>query len=135
MSLRGSLKEIKQLRLSWKGVLGVIAGTILIGLLFLRFGRFDLARPAILSLGMIVFAIRVKWELKRRVWFWITMTVIVALHIPLILFVPWTTRWIPALVVTPICFADFVVILAIIKLLEKRLEKPTSRDARASSPS
>jgi hypothetical protein len=53
------------------------------------------------------------------VWFWITMAVIVALHIPLILFVPWTTKWIPAILITPICLGDLAVMIAIIKLVEK----------------
>jgi hypothetical protein len=127
--------EDKQLRPSWKGILAVIGGTVLIGLLFLNFGRLELARPAVLSLIVIIYAFARKWELRRHVWFWITMTVIAALHIPLILCVPWTTKWVPVFVIIPFGFADLALILAIIKLLEKQFEKRTLRDVEASSPS
>jgi hypothetical protein len=36
---------------------------------------------------------------------------------------PWTTRWIPALVSAAISSVDLVVIITIIKLLEKPFEK------------
>ena len=36
-----------------------------------------------------------KWRLRPHAWFWITMAVIAALHVPLILFVPWGTTWSP----------------------------------------
>ena len=103
-----------------------MVGTLLIAFLFDRFGRFDLASPTLFSALVIGFAITIKWELRRHLWFWITLTVIVVLHILLILLVPWTTKWIPALVVTPFCIADLVVILTIIKLVEKLVGPPRS---------
>ncbi|HKS80575.1 MAG TPA: hypothetical protein VJR23_03645 [Candidatus Acidoferrales bacterium] len=135
MSLKEVIEEGNQFRLSWRGILGVIGGTILIGLLFLYFGRFELTRPTLFSVGMIGIAISIKWKLRRHMWFWAAIATIAALHIPLILYLPWTTSWIPALVATPICAADLVIILAVIRLLEKHLDKSIARDAGASSPS
>ncbi len=103
------------------------------GLLFVHFGRFDLARPTLFFLVVMVFAIATKWGLRRRVWFWAAMLAIATLHIPLILCVTWTTRWIPALVMTPIAAADVAGILVIIKLLEKLFEKATTKNTGASS--
>lgn len=123
------MKENKQLRSSWKGVLAVMGGGTLSGLLFHHFGRFDLARPTLLSILAIVFAIVVKWELRRRVWFWAAIVAIATLHISLILYVPWTTRWIPALVITPILAADLAIIIAIIGLLEKQFENASPRES------
>jgi hypothetical protein len=40
------------------------------------------------------------------VWFWITMTFLAALHPALIVFVPWTTKRIPAVVIAPFGIAD-----------------------------
>jgi hypothetical protein len=48
-----------------------------------------------------------KSKLRRQAWFWIAMTVSAALHVPLILFVPWTARWVPALAITVGATADF----------------------------
>jgi hypothetical protein len=47
------------------------------------------------------------------------MTVLVALHLPLILFVPWTTKWIPAFVVAPVGIADLYLMLWIISIVGK----------------
>ncbi len=63
--------------------------------------------------------------LKRRLWshpwFWVTMAVVALLHIPLILFVPWGTKWVPALVFAGIDTADFCLIIWIFVLLGKFL--------------
>ena len=112
-------KEDKQMRLPWWGVLCVIAGTILIGLLFIEFGRFDLARPSLLSAAAIFLTIIMRWKLKRHVWFWLTMIAFAALHVPLILFVPWTTKWIPAFVIIPIGIADLYAMLWILSVVGK----------------
>jgi hypothetical protein len=117
-----------QLRISWRVKLGVFLGTLFMGLLFVRFGRFELARPTFFSIVVIVFAMAMKWELRRCMWFWAAMLAIAALHVLLILCVPWTTRWIPALVMTPIAVADVVGIVALITLLEKQLGKATARE-------
>lgn len=105
------------MRLPWWGVLCVIAGTILLGLLFLVFGRLDLARPSLMTAAIVALAIIMRWKLKRHVWFWITMMVFAGLHIPLIMFVPWSTKWIPALVIIPIACADLYVGLWIISVV------------------
>ena len=67
-------------------MLCVLVGSLPLVWVFDHLGRFDLARPALYSIAML--AIAIKWKLRRHVWFWITLVVIVAL----ILFVPWTTK-------------------------------------------
>jgi hypothetical protein len=66
--------------------------------------------------------------LKRRqwqyAWFWVTMVVIAAIHIPLILFVPWTTKWVPALAIASIDALDFCLILWILAIVEKFVREP-----------
>ena len=111
--------EDKKMRLPWWGVLCWMIGCALIALLLLDLGRFDLARPMLYSIGMLVAVIAMRWKLRRHVWFWITITVLAALHVPLILFVPWTTKWVPALVIIPIGIADLYLMLAILSVLGK----------------
>ena len=98
------------------------------GLLFVRFGRFELARPTFFSIVVVVFTMALKWELRGRVWFWAAMVSIAALHIPLILCVPWTTRWIPGRVMAPIAAADVAGMVALITLLEKRFGEVAAKD-------
>ena len=80
-------------------------------------------------MAMLGVTIAIKWKLRRRLWFWITMIVIVALHLLLILFIPWTTRWVPAIVIIPIGIADLYAMLWIILVVGKFMEGPktTSR--------
>ena len=96
-----------------------IVGSALLAWLFDHLGRFDLVRPALYSMAMLGIAIAIKWKMRRHVWFWITMSVIVALHILLILFVPWSTRWVPAVVIIPVGIADLYVMLAILSVVGK----------------
>lgn len=117
------MAQDKQIRLPWWGILCVIFGTVLLALLFVHFGRFDLARPTLISVAMIVLAIVMRWKLRRHVWFWITMAFLAALHLPLILFVPWTTRWIPAFVIAPVGIVDLYVMLWILSVVRKFMEK------------
>jgi hypothetical protein len=112
------------MRLSWRGGLGVFFGTVLLALLFVSVGRFDLARPTMVSVAMVSLAITMRWKLRKHVWFWITMTILTALHFPLILLIPWTTKWIPAILIAPIGIADLYAMLWILSVVGKFVAEP-----------
>ena len=118
----------KPMTLPWWGVLCVIIGSMLISLMLYLFGRFDLALPTTCGVGMLGLAIAMRWRLTRQAWFWITMAVIAALQVPLILFLPWTTQWVPAYVVTPFAMADLFVTLAILSIVGKFVERPKASE-------
>jgi len=71
---------------------------------------------------MVAVAIVLRWKFRRHVWFWITITLLGALHLPLILFVPWTTKWIPAIVIAPFAMADLYVMLWVLSVVRKSME-------------
>jgi hypothetical protein len=71
---------------------------------------------------MAALAIAMRWELKRYGWFWITMTFLASLHLPLILFVPWTTKWIPAVVIAPFGIADLYAMLWVLAVVRRYME-------------
>jgi len=77
-----------------------------------------------LTIGIVGIVIRFKWKLRRQTWFWVTMTVIAALHVLWVLFVPWTTKWIPVFVYIGFATADFVLILWILLVVEKFMGNP-----------
>jgi hypothetical protein len=110
------------------GGLSVIFGTLLLAALFDHFGSFDLARPSLISVAIVSVAIALRWKLRRHVWFWITMTFLAALHLPLILFVPWTTRWIPAVVIAPFGMADLYAMLWVLSVVGKFVGRPKSSE-------
>jgi hypothetical protein len=117
------------MRLTWGEGLCIFFGTILLALLFLYFGRFDLARPTLVSVTMLALAIAMRWKLRRHAWFWITMACLAALHLPLILFVPWTTRWIPAFVIAPFGIADLYAMLWILSVVGKFAQESETSEA------
>lgn len=119
-------EEDRQMRLPWWGVLCVIVGALVLGLLFVYFGRFDLARPTLFSVAMVAIAIAMRWKLRRHPWFWGTITILAALHVPLILFVPWTTKWVPALLIIPFGLADLSVMLWVLSVVGKFMEGPNA---------
>ena len=74
-----------------------------------------------------------KRKLWRQPWFWGTMAAIAALHVPLILFVPWGTKWVPAVAIAVIDSADFRLILWILAVVEKSMgEQKTPEKATRS---
>jgi hypothetical protein len=122
--IKKDMKVAKKMWLPWWGVLCLIIGGLPIAWLFDHFGRSNLALPTLIGVGMLGLIAAIKWKLRRRAWFWITMTVIVALHVLLILSVPWTTKWVPAIAITPIGIADLYVMLAILSVVEHVVENP-----------
>jgi len=116
------------MRLPWWGVLCVIFGAIPLFLLFAHVSRLALARPTLDSVAMVIIAIAMRWYLRRHVWFWITMIIIAALHVPLILFVPWTTRWVPAIVIIPIGLVDLWVMLTVLSVVGKFMGGPKTAE-------
>lgn len=121
-------QEDKQKRLSGREILYVMLGTAVLALLLISFGRFQLARPTMVSVAMVGLAITMRWKLRKHVWFWITITLLAALHLPLILFVPWTTKWIPAILLAPIGIADLYAMLWVISVLGKRMGGPETAE-------
>jgi hypothetical protein len=84
---------------------------------------------------MVAIAIALRWKLRRHVWFWATMAILAALHLPLILFVPWTTRWIPAVVIAPVGIADLYAMLWVLSVVGRFMEEPKPSNDKHSSSS
>jgi hypothetical protein len=56
------------------------------------------------------------------------MTAFAALHVLLIVSVPWSTRWLPAIVLAPIGIADLYAMLAILSVVGKVAEGPKTSE-------
>ena len=117
------------MRLPLWGYIVIPIGAFLVFALLDRFGKLSLARPTVFSVLMITIAVAMRWKLNGYVWFWITMACLAALHIPLILFIPWTAKWIPVLVVIPIGVADLYVMLWVVSVVGKFVGVETSTEA------
>jgi hypothetical protein len=128
-------EEDRQMRLPWWGILCVMVGAFLLFFLFDHFGKLTIARPTLYSVAVIVITIAMRWKLRGHVWFWATMAFLASLHVPLILFIPWTTKWIPALVVIPIGIADSYAMLWVVSVIGKFMgkQKTTEMQTRPHS--
>ena len=82
------------------------------------------------SLALMIGAVRAFWNLRRHAWFWMTIASLGAIHVVLILLVPWTNKSFPAPELWPVAIADFAAICGLIKLVERLM----SRSDRAGSP-
>ena len=96
-------------------------------LLFIFLGRADMGLTVFIVLGMTMFAVKLRWNLRKHVWFWAIIVFILALHVPLVLLVRWPQGNVPTLFYTmPIGIADFIIILGSVALGEKFFLKNSS---------
>ena len=121
--LKREIREAKKLHLSWRARLLIFIVGAPTVFLFGIYGRLELAMPLIITIGMHGLVIYFKRKLRRHAWFWIAMTVSAALHVPLILFVPWHAKWVPGPAVAVIATADFCLILWILIVVGKLAER------------
>lgn len=131
--VRSDIKAAKKLRLPWWGVLCGIIGAFLCAWLFDNFGKLELVLPILNSIAVLGFMLVLKRKIWRYAWFWGIMALIAALHVPLILFVPWGTRWVPALAIAVIDSVDFCLILWILAIVGRFMgEQKTTKNRERS---
>lgn len=102
--------------------------------IFKSLGYEDIGRTAGLSLGVVLLAVRLRWNLRKQYWFWVVVVLMALLHLPLILAVNWPEYVIPGIALLPIAALDLFVILGVIRLAERLLNRITSSDDKATFP-
>ncbi len=101
---------------------GLKIGAVLIPvfLLFVFFGNADMGLAVVIVLGVILLAIKLHWKLRKHVWFWAIILVVLALHVPIFRTVRWPQGSTPTLAYTmPFGTLDFLLISAALWLAEK----------------
>lgn len=93
--------------------------------LFAYFGEPARGRAAAISVGVLTMAVGASWDLRREAWYWVTIALLAACHVPIILLVPWTDKSYPGYTLLPVAVLDFAIVFAVIKLVEKAIR---SRD-------
>jgi hypothetical protein len=87
--------------------------------LFAFLGDPGRGRAAAICAFVILLCAKIFWSLRRRVLFWLTLTIVTLCHVPLILLIPWTNKSYPGAVLLPFAFPDFVIVYGAFKLVEK----------------
>ena len=90
---------------------------------FAYFGDDGRARTVLVSTGTLLTAFRIFWPLRIRIWFWIAMTGIAAAHLVAILQFPLDGDSYSGFRIAPIILIDIVVVIIVINLLAKAIEK------------
>ena len=112
------LRAAQKLRLPWWGVWCVVLPALPFFIYLDHRGRLDLALPILASVATIALVIILKRRCANRAWFWGLILLFSALHLALIWFVPWPTRWVFPLLSAAIASADFCLLLVIISFVE-----------------
>jgi hypothetical protein len=87
--------------------------------LFDHYGDPGRARAAGCCGAVIIIAVVRRWELRGRPWFWAAIAIAVALHVPLILLIPWPNNDMPGVSLLPFGLLDYALVYGCIKLAEK----------------
>jgi hypothetical protein len=105
-------------------------------LLFIYFGKADMGLTLFIVLGVSIVAIKIRWNLRKHVWFWVIIAVIFALHVPLFFMIRWTHGNVPGIFYgLPFGLIDFVIISEGLALAEKLFAKSSSSSGDTTTAS
>jgi len=111
---------------------GVIIGLILVPVYILvtYLSNDETALAVFMVLGAIIFAIKMRWNLRKHLWFWAVVVLLLALHTPLIFVFRVPEGNVPTIFYTmPIGIADFFIVLWAVDTAETVFSKdPPSAD-------
>ena len=120
--VRNDIKAAQKLRLPWWGVLTWMAFSLPVVWFCDQFGRLNMALPVLNCVAVLALLIVLRWKLRYHVWFWIAMIIITMLHALLVWYIPWTTKWVPALAIAAIDSVDFCLLLWLFAAVGRLME-------------
>ena len=130
MSENKHKRSMESVTRKWVILAGICTSPIFI--LFIYLGDPGRGEAAWGSAVAVALAARFLWDLKDRTWYWVTIVVIVLLHVLLILLVPWPFKRWSYIQLLPIAFLDFGATYGIIRLVEKVIVVIRKGDATSS---
>ena len=96
-----------------------LAGTLVMIPLMERLNHPELTRPILMAILALAIVVIIYPELYQRLWFWITIIALTALHLALILFIHWDTGWVPSPFILVLCLADVATMIWVINMMQK----------------
>ena len=90
--------------------------------LFAYLGDPGRGRAAAICAFIIIAIARGSWASRKRAWFWITLTIVALLHVPLILLIPWNNENYPGVVLLPFALLDFALVYGCFILARRTAE-------------
>lgn len=111
----------------YSGVI-IAALTLPVLMLFDHIGKFEMGLSVTICLGMNLLAIRLRWELRKYVWFWTVVVLALTLEVPLALMIRWKDITINRITLLPIGVAVLVITMGAVKFVEKFILKVPPSD-------
>lgn len=90
-------------------------------LLFSALGNAGRGTAAMCFGGAIIIVVRLRWELRNRIWFWVVVSFLVLVHLAMVLLIPWPNRNYTLPIVLPVGIVDILAISYLIQLVAKRV--------------
>ncbi len=127
-------KRLKDKRLRWPWLVAIMVLSFVFSALLDHLGILQLFWPIVVTAAIPVFTVWGFWELKRRLWFWLIIALVVAVNTLLFSIIgwPWGTHWIPARSIAGLSTLEMIPIFALIAVLEKRQER--NHQTKPSAP-
>jgi hypothetical protein len=122
-------REDRQFRLNWWQILCVITFGALATFALSFSSRFDISRPLLASVGSILITIKLRWRLRNRVWFWLTIAVYTILAAGLTLALTWSTNGASRPIISGVMVISTYCIFAVLNAFEI-WSRRTTRPAR-----
>lgn len=95
-------------------------GLVPVFLLFIWLGKAEMGFTAFLALGAILLAIKIRWRLRKHIWFWAIIAIVLALHIPVFFLVHWPESKTPTIAYAlPFSIADFFLVASALSIAER----------------
>lgn len=112
----------------WSGtIIGVSLWPVFF--IFVYLGKAEIGFNLMLVLGLAIIAVKLRWRLRKHGWFWATIVLILALHVPLLFLVHWPKSNVPTIAYSlPLGIVDFLLISGALGLAEKLFSKSSSLD-------
>lgn len=85
-------------------------------------------RAAAMCAFVFFTTIWLRWDLRGKAWFWITLALLVAVHLPLLFLVRWSNTNYPGVTLLPIGLADLAIVYGPIRLLEIVVSRRSKAD-------
>jgi hypothetical protein len=112
------IKAARKIWLPWRVLLPWGVFCLAVILVCDRFGRENMSLPLLSSIFLFAFFIYLKWGLRRQPLFWATIAVLVALHVLLLWYIPWTSKWVPSLAIAGVVSIDLCLMLWVLAAVE-----------------
>jgi hypothetical protein len=93
-------------------------------IVFAYFGDFGRGLTAGLCTAMIIGVVKAYWNLRKHVWFWVTVAILTTLQVPFVILFPIPmTRNFTVWELLPVAILDFGIMYGCIKLVAREMNK------------